>query len=218
MTTVDPYTQPIPRRINRPDGTPTEEFFQWLVYDNRFKHDLWQALTDGTGDRVDPPSTGTSDSDLFEGNESPVFDADDLSNKAFSEGSLASIDTDELSNEPFSEGLLASVDSETIQDLEDEFGSIVFNDAPQLPVPQKEFIVVTGNYTTTGDEVVYCNASVTVTLNAFPADQEKVTISARVAPVTVSGSINGQTSIVISFKYSTMDLIYSDQLGEWCIV
>lgn len=209
MTTVDPYIQPIPRRINRPDGTPTEEFFQWLVYDNRFKHDLWQALTDGTGDRVDPPSTGTGDSELFEGNEAPILELDELLSEPFSDAVL-SVDPDEFSSEPFDSGFL-----QTFQ--EDEANAVAFSEPPALPVPHKEFVVVTGNYTTVGDETVYCNAPVTVTLNAFPADQEQVTISARVAPVTVNGTINGKASIVISFQYSTMDLIYSDQLGEWCI-
>ena len=50
MSNVDPYVQPIPQRVANPDGSPTEEFLQWFIYDNRFNHDLWQALTGGTGD------------------------------------------------------------------------------------------------------------------------------------------------------------------------
>lgn len=48
---VDPYVVRLPDRIVDPNtGGPTDEFMQWLVYDNRFKHDLWRTVTDGTGE------------------------------------------------------------------------------------------------------------------------------------------------------------------------
>ncbi len=41
---TDPYVVPIPERITDKDGRPSDEFRAWLVYDNRFKHDLFQQL------------------------------------------------------------------------------------------------------------------------------------------------------------------------------
>lgn len=74
--------------------------------------------------------------------------------------------------------------------------------------------------TTTGPEIVLCfnTAAATVTLNAKPQDGESVKISRRDALVTVSGSINGGTSIVILSKYDTAQLVYSAEAGEWAIV
>lgn len=48
--TVDPYVIALPDQIVDPStGRPTNDFLQWLIYDNRFKHDLWQETTDATG-------------------------------------------------------------------------------------------------------------------------------------------------------------------------
>ena len=44
---IDPYIVPHPRFIVNSDGTASPEFEQWLIYDNRFKHDLWQKLGGG---------------------------------------------------------------------------------------------------------------------------------------------------------------------------
>jgi len=73
--------------------------------------------------------------------------------------------------------------------------------------------------TTTGPEMVLCfnTAAATVTLNPYPADGESVKISRRNAAVTVSGPINGGTSIMIALKYDTAHLIYSIIAGEWVI-
>lgn len=40
--TADPYIVQIPTSIVNRDGGPSEEFKAWLIYDNRFKHDLWR--------------------------------------------------------------------------------------------------------------------------------------------------------------------------------
>lgn len=52
MTSVDPYIVRIPEKFVNPDGTPTPELLGWFNYDNRWKHDLWKAFTDGTGQGV----------------------------------------------------------------------------------------------------------------------------------------------------------------------
>lgn len=49
MTTVDPYVIRIPEKFIESDGTLTPEGRAWYDYDNRWKHDLWQLVTGGTG-------------------------------------------------------------------------------------------------------------------------------------------------------------------------
>lgn len=45
---VDPYIVQIPEFIvDIKTGRPSNEFSQWLIYDNRFKHDLFQTLGSG---------------------------------------------------------------------------------------------------------------------------------------------------------------------------
>ena len=48
MTTVDPYTHPFPKTIQDKSGNITPEFRQWLVFDNRWKFDMW--IRSGGGD------------------------------------------------------------------------------------------------------------------------------------------------------------------------
>lgn len=50
MTTVDPYVVRSPEVLTNKDGTPSDQMRAWLDYDNRWKHDLWQLITGGTGD------------------------------------------------------------------------------------------------------------------------------------------------------------------------
>ena len=49
---VDPYTQPLPKTITDKNGNPSREFFQWLVFDNRWKFDIWNRTGGGT-DAID---------------------------------------------------------------------------------------------------------------------------------------------------------------------
>jgi len=51
MTTVDPYTQPFPKTIQDKSGNITPEFRQWLVFDNRWKFDMW-IRSGGSDDAV----------------------------------------------------------------------------------------------------------------------------------------------------------------------
>jgi len=49
MTTVDPYVIRIPEKASDNNGRMTDEMRSWFEYDNRWKHDLWQLVTGGTG-------------------------------------------------------------------------------------------------------------------------------------------------------------------------
>ena len=63
MSQIDPYTQPLPQRLTNQDGTPSQEFLQWLIYDNRFKHDIWAAITQSTGTYEEPETVVATSSD-----------------------------------------------------------------------------------------------------------------------------------------------------------
>lgn len=72
------------------------------------------------------------------------------------------------------------------------------------------------NYTTTGSVKVNCTALLTVTLNVSPSDGERV----RVQPtgnfdITVSGTINGESSMIVSHEYDLVEFTYHSDLLEW---
>lgn len=48
MAKVDPYMQPLPQTIQDKNGNITAEFRQWLIYDNRWKFDMWVRSGGGT--------------------------------------------------------------------------------------------------------------------------------------------------------------------------
>ena len=57
MANVDPYVQPIPKTLQDKNGNISPEFRQWLVYDNRWKFDMWIR----TGGGVDSVEAGQSE-------------------------------------------------------------------------------------------------------------------------------------------------------------
>lgn len=78
---------------------------------------------------------------------------------------------------------------------------------------------ITSNHTTAGDEDIMCNNTtpITITLNATPDDDEELVISRRDAKVTISGTINGKSSLILGGRYSTANLRYKSELAEWVI-
>lgn len=87
--------------------------------------------------------------------------------------------------------------------------------------PQSPTTVATGGttLTTTGDEIVTClnTALLTITLNATPEDLERVTVARRDGAVTITGAINGGSSIQLLAQFDTADLIFSSAANEWMI-
>jgi len=84
-----------------------------------------------------------------------------------------------------------------------------------------EVIPVSGDYTTTGSQIVICTntASITVTLNPSPDDGEEVHIKRQnTGTVTVSGDIDGDSSKDIIFRYDSPHLVYTVEADEWSIV
>ncbi len=75
---------------------------------------------------------------------------------------------------------------------------------------------ISANYTTIGNELIQVTAACTITLNATPKFKEMVSIQ----PtgnflVTISGTINGQSSIIIHHAYDLINIEYTE-LG-WII-
>lgn len=91
----------------------------------------------------------------------------------------------------------------------------VFND-------KSTHVVTTGsNYTTTGlESLLIVTGAITITLNAKPQDQEKVSIKRATTAgfVVVSGQIDGASSYTMTQNYQCIDLIYSVSAGEWLII
>lgn len=91
----------------------------------------------------------------------------------------------------------------------------LFHNYAQLP----EFYSISAAHTTSGDEFLRPTAACTITLNADPDEGEHVTIQPNGDfMVTISGDINGETSIVMHRAYDLINLKYSFEVGEWSIV
>lgn len=124
--------------------------------------------------------------------------------------SISSIENGEL----YEPGIQTS-DSEELETELDPFETLP---GGLFPV---EVISVADSYTTTGDQILICtNASdITVTLNATPDDGEQVHIKkAGDGMVTVSGTVDGQATTDIIFKYDSPHLVYTLEAGEWSII
>lgn len=80
--------------------------------------------------------------------------------------------------------------------------------------------VTSSAHTTAGNEIVVATSNITVTLNSTPEDGEKVIVqrSTTDGNVTVSGTINGDSSFVMLFNYDSYTFVYSISEAEWKIV
>ena len=89
-------------------------------------------------------------------------------------------------------------------------------------LPELDVISTAVNRTTAGDEINIVTSTVTISLNAIPNDLEAVHIKhATTGTVTISGNgntIDGETTILVYKKYTSLHIIYSVDAGEWLIV
>ncbi len=84
-------------------------------------------------------------------------------------------------------------------------------------------IAASADYTTTDNDVVICTNSVaiTVSLNPEPNDLEFVTVKRANAKVAINGNgktIDGESQVVLSRKYTGLDLVYTVEADSWSIV
>ena len=122
------------------------------------------------------------------------------------------------------EGLEVSAEMQIIGDLLERVEDLE-NSANSVDVSIKNletFALGAGDtaLTTTGDQFIPCvnTAAAVITLNLQPEDGEDAIIWRGNAQVTVSGAINGGTSIVIRQRYDAPHFKYSLDAGEWAIV
>jgi hypothetical protein len=194
MATVDPYVIKLPDVITDSNGRPSEEFRAWLNYDNRWKHDIW-IRTGGGDDAVVESQIG----ELYE-------------------PGIQTSNSDELI-----EGLEVSQEMQLIQDLLERVEELEAAQTTDLDIKKLESYTVQAgdtSFTTTADQFVSClnTATATITLNLEPEDGEDVIIWRGAAAVTVVGSINGGSSLVIPSIYDAPHFKYSLDAGEWAIV
>ena len=84
-----------------------------------------------------------------------------------------------------------------------------------------EILAISGDYTTTGDQIIICanTSSITVTLNPSPQDGEEVHVKRQnTGAVVISGDIDGQTSITPVIRYDSPHLVYTIDADEWSFV
>jgi len=106
-------------------------------------------------------------------------------------------------------------------DIASNVTDIATNSAAIASIDLGSLSVQTTNYTTTGAERVLCNAAITISLDATPADDTRVYIKRINGSVTVSGNgnlIDGETSIILSREYTTLLFVYSSTLSNWYIM
>lgn len=86
----------------------------------------------------------------------------------------------------------------------------------------QDLLVLTSSasFTTYLSCLVITTATQTITLNPYPEDGEKVTVQKFFSggSVTISGTINDQSSMILISKNDCIDLVYSVDLARWTIV
>ena len=100
--------------------------------------------------------------------------------------------------------------------------------SPFLPafLPKKDDIVLIDvDYTTIGNQVVICNAALTVYLNAEPKDREVAKVLVTNGDVTIDGNgrlLNKDTDQTIIFANlitpASVDCVYMLEVDEWFIL
>ena len=87
-------------------------------------------------------------------------------------------------------------------------------------VDDRSIIVTSSNYTTAGDQTIIATGSITITLNTSPDDMEEVEVQRATSsgPVTVSGTINSDSSYKLCGNYESKVFRYVTDRGEWIII
>jgi hypothetical protein len=183
---VDPYTVQIPDDLVDPKtGRLTIAGRNWFQYDNRWKHDLWQSLTSGTGGV-------TSQNDFSSVNTAIFEDLDDTGQISLSPAVIEAIDS-----------AIPPLPIANTSTGEGPDGRDYYYITANHTTAASEYIVCNNT------------SAINITLNASPSDFERVTVLRRNASVSVSGTINGVSTFTMSAKYDTTSFIYLVDIGEW---
>lgn len=84
--------------------------------------------------------------------------------------------------------------------------------------PIQDVLEIDADTTTTGFQTFICTngTSIDLTLNTDPADGETVHVKVRDAQVTIVGTIDGTTNLVLATQYDSATLVYL--ASEWSII
>lgn len=86
----------------------------------------------------------------------------------------------------------------------------------------RENVITTNtDYTTAGNDVIICTASVTVTLNDEPDNKETVAVRMLGGVIVINGNgrtINGSATAKIRTKYTSWQIMYIIETDEWIII
>jgi hypothetical protein len=112
--------------------------------------------------------------------------------------------------------LILAVGGEGAPPITETTNSTVLSIAPPANIDDIYVHSISSNYTTIGNELIQVSAACTVTLNATPKFKELVSVqSIGNFLVTISGTINGQSSLIIHHAYDLITIEYTE-LG-WVI-
>ena len=132
------------------------------------------------------------------------------------EPGIQTSDVDELVDD-----LEVSQEMSMILDLSEQIEELQHQIATFSPLKEFESISTSTAFTTTGDQIVICTNTTPVThpLNAAPDDGEEVIFKRQnTGSVTISGTIDGASSITLLSRYDAPHLVFSVDAGEWSIV
>jgi hypothetical protein len=85
----------------------------------------------------------------------------------------------------------------------------------------RNLITTAVDYTTIGSDIVICTDAVTVTLNDEPDDQEISSIKRTAGQVILDGGgrlIDGNSTLRINVKYTSLDVIYTVETDSWHVI
>lgn len=191
-TRVDPFLIPIPKKIL--EDKELRDFFE---YQNRFLHDLWFRTGGGT-DLIAESQIG----ELYE----PGIQTSNA------EEIIEELDADaELFATTYNDN------QERIEDL--ELDAELFA-AHALDNAELEIVVVTADYTTTGNQVIVVNSTnpVVITANESPGYAEffhVIRYSTGSVNVQSTNLINGQASKSIIRRYTAPKHLFITELNTW---
>lgn len=124
-------------------------------------------------------------------------------------------DTDGLIDSVFSDSLkVMSEVGELTKDIENRY------DFSHVHHKKNVSYKTTGsNYTAVTNQFVTVTASCTITLPSTPSHGSEIWVQPTVSElVTISGSVNGESSIIMHNAYDLMHLRYDVNTDEWSIV
>lgn len=82
------------------------------------------------------------------------------------------------------------------------------------------FIISSPSFTTTGSGNIICTAITTINLDFTPIDRDLVVVTRTNGPVTVDAGgklMSGDTEIIITRDYTSLNFRYSLEINEWII-